>query len=88
MTEGDLLTPREAMHVLNVSKSLIYKLCDEGTLPSVRIASAGSRRGALRIWRRDLEEFVARLRGDAPKRQPAMIDVDQILARVRRTAHG
>ena len=88
MTEGDLLTPREAMRLLNVSKSLIYKLCDEGTLPSVRIASAGSRRGALRIWRRDLDEYIARLRGETPRRQPVKVDVDEILAHVRRRASG
>ncbi len=88
LREGDVLTPREAAGILNVSRSLIYKLCEEGALPSVRISSAGSRRGAVRIWRSDLEEYADRLRGDAPRRQPARLDVDQILGRVRRRAHG
>ncbi len=83
LREGDLLTPREAAGILNVSRSLIYKLCEEGALPSVRISSAGSRRGAVRIWRSDLEEYADRLRGDAPKRKTTKVDVDTILRRIR-----
>ena len=88
LREGDLLTAPQALKLLPIGKSLLYQLAEEGQIEAIRVASVGSRKGRVLIVRASLEEHVARLRGDAPKRQPVKIDVDQMLARVRRTAHG
>jgi excisionase family DNA binding protein len=84
--EATLLTIEEVRDHLRISRSLAYKLCEEGTLPSIRVASAGSRRGRLLVHRDDLDRYVARLWGEAGAR-PTRVDVDAIRDRVRRR-HG
>ncbi len=88
LREGDLLTAHHALKLLPVGKSLLYQLADEGQIEVIRVASAGSRRGRVLFERAAIEEYVARLRGEAPKRSLVNLDVDQLLARVRRTGHG
>jgi hypothetical protein len=78
----DLMTVGEVRRALRIGRSLAYRLCTDGTIPSARIASAGSRRGRLVVRRRDLEAYVERLFGNQPP--PAgKVDVDQLLAGVR-----
>ena len=88
LREGDLLTAPQALKLLPVGKSLLYRLADEGQIEAIRVASVGSRRGRILFDRAAIEDYVARLRGEAPERKPVNVDVDAILARVRRTAHG
>ncbi len=88
LREGDLLTAHQALKLLPVGKSLLYQLAEEGQIEAIRVASVGSRRGRILFERAAIESYVARLRGEAPRRQPAKLDVDEILARVRRSANG
>ena len=83
LREGDLLTAPQALKLLPVGKSLLYRLADEGQIEAIRVASAGSRRGRILFERAAIEDYVAQLRGDAPKRQPAKVDVDAILRGIR-----
>jgi hypothetical protein len=82
----DLLSIDEVRRALRIGKSLAYRLCTDGTIPSARIASVGSRRGRLVVRRRDLEAYVDRLFGNRPT--PAKLDVGAVLARVRRRSRG
>jgi excisionase family DNA binding protein len=43
---------------MEMSKSLVYKLCQEGRLPHTRIGQQG-KRGAIRISEEDLRAFLA-----------------------------
>ncbi len=88
LREGDLLTAPQALKLLPIGKSLLYQLAEEGQIEAIRVATIGSRRGRILFVRASLDDYVARLRGEAPKRQPTKIDVDQILVRVRRSANG
>ena len=58
-TPPDLLTVRDAADLLNVSVSLVYLLVDTRKLASHRI---GAGRGTIRIFRNDLDEFLATCR--------------------------
>jgi len=78
-----LLTARQVMARLNVGKSLVYQLAADGILPSVRIRSAGSRRGALRFFRSDLEAYVARLKAES-RREASAPDPDAVRRQVLR----
>jgi predicted DNA-binding transcriptional regulator AlpA len=62
----DLLTIDEVRRALRIGRSLAYRLCTDGTIPSARIASVGSRRGRLVVRRQDLEAYVDRLFGSRP----------------------
>jgi len=82
LQQGDLLTAVQALQLLPVGRSTLYRLIKEGRIPAVRVKSGGSRRGRLLILRRDLEDYVASLRGEQHP-PPALIDVDELLDRVR-----
>lgn len=56
-----LLRIEEAADLLSIGRSTIYDLLNRGELPSVRIGGAG-KRGAVRIARTDLEDWVSRQR--------------------------
>ena len=88
LREGDLLTAPQALKLLPIGKSLLYQLAEEGQIEAIRVGSGGSRKGRVLFERAAIEEYVARLRGEAPRRQPAKLDVDELLALVRRTGHG
>ncbi len=88
LARGDLMTVHQALELLPIGRSLLYQLADEGQIEAIRVATVGSRRGRILFERAAIEDYVARLRGEAPKRKPVNVDVDAILARVRRTAHG
>ena len=77
-----LVTIAEVARELRIGRSLAYRLCTDGTIPSARIASAGTRRGRLVVRREDLDDYIERLfRVGNPT--PARIDVDGLLARIR-----
>ena len=50
--QGTLLKPREAAQILNISRSLVYKLISSGEIPVVRIKST------VRIKASDLDEYI------------------------------
>jgi excisionase family DNA binding protein len=81
--EDAVLTVRQVMARLNVGKSLVYQLAADGVMPSIRIRSAGSRRGALRFFQSDVEAYLAGLRARAREGAPAP-DPDAIRRRVLR----
>ena len=83
LAEGDFLTIAQVLRVLPVGRSTIYALVESGALPSFRVTSVGSRRGRILVARVDLEAFIAGAR-QAATRAPTNVDVDGILARVRR----
>ena len=58
----DLLTIRQALEVVPVSKSLLYQLVADRVIPSVRIGGAGSSRGRILVRRSDLEKFIKQSR--------------------------
>jgi excisionase family DNA binding protein len=84
---GDLLTVPQALEILPVGRSTLYALCDSGAIPHYRIRAAGSQRGRILIAREDLEAYLAGARQSAT-RTPTRVDVDGILARVRRERRG
>jgi excisionase family DNA binding protein len=51
---GRLLGVREVAAVLRVSTATVYRLCEEGQLPHVRVANA------IRVRPDDLEAFTSR----------------------------
>lgn len=80
--ECELLTLDEVRRILRISKSLAYRLCDDGTLPCARIAALGSRRGRYVVRRSDLQAYLDRLFAAAQPRE-VPLEVDAILATVR-----
>ena len=82
-SRADLLTIDEVQRALRIGRSLAYRLCTDGTIPSARIASAGSVRGRLVVRRCAVEDYLDRVFAHRP-RQPAKVDVDAVVARVRR----
>jgi excisionase family DNA binding protein len=87
LREGDLLTIWQALAVVPVGKSTLYRLIDSGQLPHYRVSAAGGGRGRILVARRDLEAFVATARQTAT-RAPVRVDVDAVLARVRGRGSG
>ena len=53
----DLLDPKEAADYTRLSRSMIYKLCDERRLAHVRIGAKG-KRGKVLIYRQDLDRLL------------------------------
>jgi len=82
LRESDLMTVPQALRLLPIGRSTMYALIDSGDLPSCRVGALGSRRGRVLIHRADLEAFVERARGVAP-RAAKTPDVDALLRRVR-----
>ena len=58
----DLLTIHEVAAILKVSKSLVYGMIASGKIACHRI---GNGRGAIRVRREDLEQFIADCRVEA-----------------------
>ena len=87
LDRGDLLNVRQALELLPVGRSTLYALIESGQLPHYRVSAAGARRGRILIDRRDLEAFLAGARQTAI-RAPDRVDVDTVLARVRRGDRG
>ena len=59
---GSLVTIREALEIIPVSRSLLYGLVAEGQIPSIRVGCAGSRRGRILIARAYLDAFIEKSR--------------------------
>ena len=62
LNPGDLLTVREALAIVPVSRSLLYSLIAASKIPSVRVGGAGSRRGRILVAQVDLERFIKQSR--------------------------
>jgi len=86
VTSADLLVIAEVASLLRISKSLSYRLCTDGTIPSARVAGVASRRGRLVVRRQDVDAYIDRLFAEPGPRgkRPVRLDVDAIHARVRR----
>ena len=84
LREGDLLSVAQALRILPISKSALHCLLDNGEIEHVRVPSTGGRRGRVFIPRGALEAFVERHRVGARGRSVAPVDVNDLLARVRR----
>jgi excisionase family DNA binding protein len=82
----DLLVVAEVARALRISRSLAYRLCTDGTIPSARIASVGGGRGRLVVRRADVDRYVERIFAERPA-SPPKINVDAVVRRVRRR-HG
>jgi len=86
LAPGDLITVAQALQLLPVGRATLYRLVAEGTLPAVRVASLGSRRGRVLVVRAGLEAYVAGLRAPpVPRpaaRRGACVDVDALRSRV------
>ena len=80
---GDLLTVYQALQVLPVGKTLLYRLVEEGQIRSIRPRSVGSRRGRILVFRDSLEDYI---RGqEAPARRTGVkVSVDDLLGRTPR----
>jgi len=61
VTSADLLVIAEVASLLRISKSLSYRLCTDGTIPSARVAGVASRRGRLVVRRQDVDAYIDRL---------------------------
>lgn len=83
LKEGDLLTLQQGLRLLPVGRATLYRLVGEGALPSIRVSSAGCRRGRILLFRRGIEDYVEKQRVGSPPPAPARIDPDALLARVR-----
>ena len=58
------LTPDEVAKFLKVDKTTVYKLCKEGQIKSVKIGSIHSRKPHLRIFKKDLKEYLNSKEGE------------------------
>ena len=87
---GDFLSVEQALQLLPVGRTLLYALLGDRAIPSIRVASVGSRRGRLLVLRRGLEAFVASLLAPPVARPGARrggrVDVDALRSRVLREA--
>ena len=83
LAPGDLLTVQQALQILPVAKSMIYRLIEEGQIRSIRAKSVGSRRGRILIFRSALEDYVRRQEAKAPARPTASVNVDELRDQVR-----
>ena len=81
--KDQVLTARQVMARLNIGRSLVYQLAADGILPSIRIRSVGSRRGAVRFFESDVEAYLGRLRAES-RGEVAAPDPDAIRRRVLR----
>lgn len=79
---GDLLTVAETLEILPVGRTMLYALVDQGVIPSIRVASAGSKRGRILIRRADLERFVADRLAERPAPESTKVDPRAIRDRI------
>ncbi|WP_019636156.1 helix-turn-helix domain-containing protein [Paenibacillus fonticola] len=61
-TTDRTLDVREAAELLGVSKKLIYRMCQEGSIPHERFGISGSRKPAIKFRSSDLEAWRAEQR--------------------------
>ena len=87
LAPGDLLSVAQALRLVPVGRSTLYRLIEAGDLPHYRVSAAGSRRGRILVARRDLEAFVAAARQGAT-RAPTSVDADAVLKQVRQRREG
>ena len=84
------LTAKQAAAYLHLNEKTLYALVAEGTIPSVRVATVGSRRGRVLVMRAGLEAYVASLQTPAVAPpaacRGARVDVDALRARIVREA--
>ncbi len=59
MTEKVLLSVRETLSILGISRQLFYNLANRGELPTLKIGNSR------KVSRRSLEEYIERLERDA-----------------------
>ena len=59
---GDLLTIRQALAILPIGRSTLYKLVADGQIPAIRVRCAGSGRGRILIHRDDLDAVIEKSR--------------------------
>ena len=64
------MTVKQVARMLKVSKSLVYDWIESGRLPHFRFGEDGSR-GAICVGRKELDVFVAGMRGQDPPMNPA-----------------
>jgi hypothetical protein len=87
---GDLLSVEQALALLPVGRTMLYALLAERAIPSIRVATVGSRRGRVLVVRAGLDAYVASLQGPAVARPVARrgagVDVDALRVRVLREA--
>jgi len=87
---GDLLSVEQALQLLPVGRTMLYQLLVEKSVPSIRVATVGSRRGRVLVLRAGLEAFVAALQTPSvarpDTRRGARVDVDALRDRVLRVA--
>ena len=83
---GDLLSVPQALRLLPVGRATLYRLLAEEAIPSIRVATLGSRRGRVLVVRAGLEAFVASLLGPPIARSVGPrslgVDVDALRARI------
>ena len=66
LNPGDLLSVKQALALVPLGRSTIYRLIEEGQIASIRVKCTGSRRGRILVRRIDLAAFIERSRvGDA-----------------------
>lgn len=75
----------QANLILPVGKTSLYDLVSAGAIPSIRVASAGSRRGRILIIASGLMEYIDRLRTGTPHAATPRMDVDAIIDRTQPT---
>lgn len=86
LREGDLLTVAQAVRLLPVGRATFYRLLGDGAFPSIRVTSAGCRRGRVLVFRSGIEAYVERLLAGDTAAPQAHLDPDAILKQVRSRA--
>ncbi len=79
---GDVITVQQALKICPISKTLMYGLIDDGTIPGFRVTSISSPRGRILVRRADVEAFMRRGFEKATPRRRESID------RIRRRREG
>ena len=62
LSPGALISVKQALAIVPLGRSTLYKLIETGKLPHYRVSAAGSRRGRILIHRADLEVFIEKSR--------------------------
>ncbi len=78
LAEGDLLTVPQALRLVPIGRSRMYRLVKDGLIPSIPVPTARrGGRGSYLIRRANLERFINELEQDAqeePEHDPETID--------------